>query len=562
MRILFINRHTGTSTLPLASACLAAMLEENFPGMVDCPILELIPGFSLPETAEKIIAIKPDLIALTLYSWSRNDLLSLSDTLVDTFGSNPPPIIAGGPEVTADPFSIQNHPSISLAVSGEGEEAVREIAEKLLSLPPEKHSEALTGFPSPFSKPVPDNLDTLPSPWDAAALRGRKYQDTVWELTRGCPFNCHFCFESKGSGRVRHKSLRRAEEELKQLQERGTENVFLLDPTFNASPRRAKELLKLFITRAPELRYHMEVRTEFLDEEQAELYAELDCTLQIGLQTAHRDVARKIGRPFSPEKFRENLLPLHEYGVPYGLDLIYGLPGDRFEGFRESLDFALECAPNHLDIFPLSVLPGTRLRETAGRLGLIYRKEAPYTVTGSSTGDKEGFTPEQLTRAETLASAADELYNKGRAVPWFLLCCEILELRPVEIIEAYHNWNTRSSPSTPSRNSEKPDETRRAVNLGRFIHSLAEKSASPQFSDILEDLVVLLTLESALRQGLTISGSLQFTHNPQILSEHLEMGISDVEELSAFVPRQPGSYIPRGGAREGEHSLTFTLLQT
>ena len=266
MRILFINSHTGTRTLPLASACLAASLEYRFGDEVSCPILEPTPGFSVNNTVREILSGKPDLIALTLYSWSRVDLLTLSTALLDAFGDGRPPIIAGGPEVTADPSAIQGHPAIDLAVSGEGEGAIITIVEKLLPLPPEARLTGLADFPAPFTQSAVEDLDTLPSPWTARALAGRTYEDTVWELTRGCPFGCHFCFESKGSGRVRHKSLSRAALELRQLQDRGTGNVFLLDPTFNASPGRAEDLLRLFISQAPELTYHMEVRTEFLDD--------------------------------------------------------------------------------------------------------------------------------------------------------------------------------------------------------------------------------------------------------------------------------------------------------
>ncbi|MCK5735473.1 MAG: radical SAM protein, partial [Spirochaetaceae bacterium] len=379
-----------------------------------------------------------------------------------------------------------------------------------------------------------ENLDNLPSPWKASALKGRKYEDTVWELTRGCPFNCHFCFESKGSDRVRHKSLSQAAVELKQLQKRGTGNIFLLDPTFNASPNRAKELLRLFISQAPELRYHMEVRTEFLDEEQAELYSELGCTLQIGLQTAHSEVARNIGRPFSPEGFQEKLLPLHEYAVPYGLDLIYGLPGDNLEGFRESLDFALSCAPNHLDIFPLSVLPGTRLRETARGLGLEYLKSAPYTVTGRKNKN-HSFSPEDLSLAANLTTAVDELYNKGRAVPWFLLCTDVLKLRPVEIIEAFIRDTEELNPI---------EELEKPSRLRDFIQRLVRDSNQSDFAPLLGDIICLFTLDSACREGLTLPSAITFTFNPQALNEHLEMGISDLEELSAFVPRQAGNYLP------------------
>jgi len=550
MKILFINSHTGTATMPLASACLAAILEREFGRQADCPFLELPPGFPTRATAEKIFAINPNLIALTLYSWSREDLLKLSDAIAETWGPDHPPIIAGGPEVTADPLSIQNRPSINLAVSGEGETAITAIVGKLLPLSRNEYTPALSAFPAPYSQPGAENLDNLPSPFTASALEGRTYEDTVWELTRGCPFNCHFCFESKGSDRVRHKSLSRAAEELRQLQKRDSKNVFLLDPTFNASPERAKELLRLFINRAPELRYHLEVRSEFLDEEQAELYAELGCTLQIGLQTAHPDVARNIGRPFSPETFQEKLLPLHEHEVPYGLDLIYGLPGDSLEGFRESLDFALGCAPNHLDIFPLSVLPGTRLRETAGGLGLLYLEKAPYTVTGSKKGHGlSGFSSDDLKTAVGLNEAVNLLYNRGRAVPWFLLCCEALELRPVEIIEACY----RQKIEKPAE-SQPADEAEYTACLGPFIQKLAVESDRSGIAEILKDIVVLLTVEGAFLQGIPLPMNIMFTYNPSVLYEHLEMGINDIEELLFFVPEKKGSY----SAGTANNRLTFS----
>lgn len=531
MIIHFINQHTGTRTLPLASASLAAALEAQFDTDVSCPILELKPGFDMDETVKEILSVKPDILALTLYSWSRENLLSLAAELLSVYGEDHPLIIAGGPEVTADASGIQNHPAIDLAVSGEGEGALTEIGTKLLPLSPSERFSALHSFPAPFARPAVENLDELPSPWNARAISGRNYEDSVWELTRGCPFNCHFCFESKGSGRVRHKSLERAASELAQLKERGAGNVFLLDPTFNASPSRAKDILRLFIRKAPELRYHMEIRTEFLDEEQAELYGELGCTLQIGLQTAHPEVAAAIGRPFSPDSFMEKLLPLHENDVPYGLDLIYGLPGDSLEGFRQSLDFALSCAPNHLDMFPLSVLPGTRLRETAAGLGLRHLKAAPYTVVGSGI-DGSGFTDSDISEAAKIAEAVDELYNKGRAVPWFLSLAQVLDLKPIEVITAFQG-----------RSDEK--ET---LSVRDFVASLASENMYPRFSEILRDVVGVFAAEN-----MGADESMSFIYNPNILLEHLDMGITDIEELMAFVAKKPGLY--RRGSSTGEQTF-------
>jgi radical SAM superfamily enzyme YgiQ (UPF0313 family) len=151
LKILFLNQHTGTRTMPMASACLASALEERFGDEVDCPIMELGPGFPIESTARKIAELRPDLIALTLYVWSREDLLSLASALPDAYGSNqPPPVIVGGPEVTADPSSIQNHPAVDLAVIGEGEDAVVALMTELLSSPSISTADVMASFPAPL----------------------------------------------------------------------------------------------------------------------------------------------------------------------------------------------------------------------------------------------------------------------------------------------------------------------------------------------------------------------------------------------------------------------------
>ena len=68
-----------------------------------------------------------------------------------------------------------------------------------------------------------------------------------------------------------------------------------------------------------------------------------------------------LHRSFDRERFDHVCRLLNQYGITYGIDLIYALPGDSHETFVASLDYALSQRPNQLDIFPLSVLPGTEL---------------------------------------------------------------------------------------------------------------------------------------------------------------------------------------------------------
>ena len=76
------------------------------------------------------------------------------------------------------------------------------------------------------------------------------------------------------------------------------------------------------------------MRSEFIDAEMARLFARLNCSLQIGLQSADPRVHKEVRRIFSPSDFMAKVALLNEAGAIFGFDLIYGLPGDTLRGFR------------------------------------------------------------------------------------------------------------------------------------------------------------------------------------------------------------------------------------
>jgi len=510
MKILFCNQHTGSGTYPLASAALAAALERGFSGTIACPILELAPDFSHKEVIQRLQEESIDLVALSLYTWSLTSLLELAQELKERYPDIP--VIAGGPEVTANPLNFASLDYLDLCLPGEGEDSLlRLLKDQESSERPLK--DFLKEQPNPYPRGQVEDLDALPSPFQASHLKGKPYGDMLWELTRGCPFKCHFCFESKGDGQIRGKSLSIIQEELQELLDRKATEIFILDPTFNYKPQRAKEILRLFIAKAPDLHYHIEVRSEFLDEEQAQLFSQLQCSLQIGLQSAHPHITTKIGRPFDPQDFQDKLYLLHEAGVPYGIDLIYGLPGDTLEGFYESLDFALSCAPNHLDVFPLAVLPGTRLAETAQELGLRYTPAPPYLVE-----DRQGFTREDLDKAGGITQKINILYNQGKGVTWFGYLMETLGTAPLEALKGYSLTGADT-----------------LEEIRSFTAHLCLKTGQETYSHLLQDAVTLLFALNEEDQAPLLE---YCRFQPEVLWENLEQGITDPDELLFFTPKR------------------------
>ncbi len=439
LHLVTIHAMPSAQAVPLAAAFLKAYLDgrpdpkQTF--TVTCA--EHFSGTPLEQISREVVAVAPDVVGFPVYLWNRADCC----TLVSRLRQQCPQLllIGGGPEATADPAGLLQQAPFDLLVVGEGELTMGELLDRLADNQP------LAGLPGTarlvegglqlVPRPKVEDLAILPSPCLAGLLDDHISNGMVWQLSRGCPYACEFCYDGMGDRKVRRYPLERLEAELDYLVARGAAQVFALDSTFNTDKQRAKALLRLIRDRAPGVHFHFEVRHELLDKEQAQLFAELTCSLQIGLQSADPDVAGGVGRTFDREDFRRKVMLLNDSGATFGFDLIYGLPGDSLDRFREGLNFALSLYPNHLDIFPLSVLPGTALGNKAAAIGLKHLAGPPYTLLESPS-----FPAADMAAARRLGAASDILYSRGKAVAWFNGVSRGLKLQPVELLERFGDW--------------------------------------------------------------------------------------------------------------------------
>jgi hypothetical protein len=406
-------------------------------------------------------------------------------------------LFAGGPEATADPYGLIAEAGLDFAIAGEGEGPIARALAAILS------GEALGDIPgvvlpvpsgpgvseaaTPASCAPPEDPAALPSPWllgviDPEACAG----DVVWELSRGCPFRCAYCYESKGASGARPFPMERIEAELALFVRSGVRYAFVLDPTFDADAKRAGGILDLFRAKAPGIRWKFEVRAELLEKGLVRRFAALDCSLQIGLQSARRETLEAVGRPgFDRREFARRIATLARAGVTFGLDLIYGLPGDGLPDFEEAVDFALGLEPNHLDIFPLALLPGTELAERAGEFGIEADPGPPYLVRATRE-----LPPEGVAGAAALAAACDRFYTAGRAVGWFRAALGPLRARPSALLRDYWSW--LATRGAPSRDVSRQEASRavEAEQLG-FLDAVYGASGLAALLPALHDLVRL-----------------------------------------------------------------------
>ncbi|KAB0669427.1 radical SAM protein [Oryzomonas sagensis] len=435
MRITLVSLHPAPSpqAIPLANAFLKGCAADTG---VDIHLEDFFVGDDTLECARNLAERQPAAIGFSLYVWNRAACLAIA---AEVRRRMPRVLLfAGGPEVTADPHGVLDGSSLDLVIVGEGEKPFAALCTRLAGNAPLEGIPGilLPGAATPFAPAAPlADLDAIPSPYLGGLLDYGRYPGILWQLSRGCGFTCDFCFDSRGQHGVRRFSLERIESELRHFAKGGVAQVFVLDSTFNQDLKRAKAILKLIKRIAPGIHFHFEVRSEFIDRELATLFSQITCSLQIGLQSADSHVLRGVGRSFRPDDFAARTNLLNESGATFGFDLIYGLPGDTLAGFRRSLDFALALYPNHLDIFPLAVLPGTPLAERSAAIGLNHLPQPPYTLLSSPT-----ISADDMTVAQRLATACDIFYTRGKAVAWFNEAVKALKTSPSDFLDLFSQW--------------------------------------------------------------------------------------------------------------------------
>lgn len=432
--------------LPLGAACIASDLKHDIRTAELCNVgliafdpedKEYLANSPTPQAAGQYIASqlkiytkqltqdpleqKAAIYAFSVFVWNR-PVLEAAARILRSEGHI---CIAGGPEVTAAPESFTDFDKV---ITGPGEGKVPGIVAEYIN-----GTNAASQLNSAITATSPI------SPYLDKTLDPTKYGGVLWELARGCPFKCSYCYESKGEKTIRRFSMERIKAELELFAKLKIPQVFVLDPTYNANKKQALELLDLIAKKTPDTFYYFEARAEFIDHQLAQAFTKIPCALQIGLQSGSEAVLQLVNRPFNRKQFLKGIGCLNDAGVTFGLDLIYGLPGETFKSFKQGIDFAISVYPNNLEIFCLSVLPGTDLSDRAEELKLTYETKPPYHIIHTST-----FSEAELAQASKLSQACTWFYNEGRAVPWFNSICHALHARPSVFFEDFYNYANKA----------------------------------------------------------------------------------------------------------------------
>jgi oxygen-independent coproporphyrinogen-3 oxidase len=89
--------------------------------------------------------------------------------------------------------------------------------------------------------------------------------------------------------------------------------------------------------------------------------------ISVGVQSFDTAIRRRHGRRASKEEAVRFLAGIRDRGrVALVIDLLFGLPGQTLEVWREDLRIANDLAPDGIDLYGLNLIPGTPLHRAVG----------------------------------------------------------------------------------------------------------------------------------------------------------------------------------------------------
>lgn len=410
MKILWLDLNSSYAHSSLALPALHAQVKEH--ADYEWEIVSATINENIGMIVDEICRRQPDIIAATCWLFNHEALMHITSRAKALLPDSS--LILGGPEFLGDNEAfLRRNPFVDCVFRGEGEE---EFPRWLACWKSPEQWKDIQGLCWLDAQGIyQDNglarvmaFDQLTNP-EASEFFNWSKPFVQLETTRGCFNTCAFCV-SGGEKPVRTLSIDVIRERLQTIHRHGIKNVRVLDRTFNFNPRRAKELLNLFLEFHPHIRFHLEIHPALLSDE---LKAHLKTLpkgllhLEAGIQSLREPVLEKCRRMGKLDDALEGLQFLCALdNMETHADLIAGLPLYRLNEIFEDIRTLAEYQAGEIQLESLKLLPGTEMRRNAEELGISYAPFPPYEVLRT-----DDINTGELQVARRLSRLLDAFYN-------------------------------------------------------------------------------------------------------------------------------------------------------
>lgn len=300
---------------------------------------------------------RPDLAGISFMTMYAPRAYALADRIRKQRGLT---VVLGGAHPTALPDEAIEH--ADCVVRGEAE----------LVLPKLLTHGRIEGV---IDQEPPRDLDALPLPargqldldfYAAAdeALAGFSYRTLGVITSRGCPFDCTFCINSKRDARLRFHSADRVIEEIRYLVDHHKiESVAFYDELMATDTGRFKAICeKMIAEKLDWLRWECQMHARTVKPDVLALMKQAGCIqVAIGFESGSQTMLDRIQKHVTIEQNIEAACRVREASLRLRGCFIIGIPGETREDIEKTQEFIKSAKVDFVSIHYLTPYPGTAL---------------------------------------------------------------------------------------------------------------------------------------------------------------------------------------------------------
>jgi radical SAM superfamily enzyme YgiQ (UPF0313 family) len=442
MKILFIYPNSESQVgFNYGVACLAAELKQHGHQVAFWQLCEDIEP--LPDEARVAAVLheaQPDLIGFSVVT---NQWQLTAEVARWCRRRSAAPLICGGVHATLSGEDVLKSGLFDYIMIGESEGALLEFVD-LLEQRKDVRSVSNLGYLDDSGAPVINPVRPLP---DLAALPRKDYDIFDFQriidakhgwvglmASRGCPFNCTYCFNHtmvkkyrkdldcsfKGLNYIRHHSINQLIDEIRYLEShyRNITMYIFDDDLFTYDMAYVVEFCKQY-RKVSQMPFVVNGHVGFWDEPRAKALAEAGCKIvKFGVESGSPRIRKQVmHRHTSNEKIKEAIEITHRYGMHSSCFLMIGLPDETPDDVMQTIKLMADALPGRFRWTFFYPFPGTEAYDIAEAGGYIdrYKFETLVNFTDESCLD---FGAEHNLYLEKL----------GKIFPWFVNAYSQLEV--------------------------------------------------------------------------------------------------------------------------------------
>jgi len=413
------------------------------------------------DVEHKVSQFKPDIICYSVMTGEQKEYLVINGKLKEKFRFIS---FFGGPHPTF--FSgIINDGGVDVICIGEGDRAIVELADAL-----DKHApyalipnlwvkisrdDKIEIIKNPMAR-FPDNLDGYPFPDRELIYKFTAYRDNPikhFMVSRGCPYDCSYCFnkaysdiQHKDSKRIRMRSVQNVIREIKDtVSKYPTKLVYFQDDIFLLDKNWLREFAEVYREEI-NLPYHCHVRANLVTEESIKLLKDSNCySVHIAAESGDETIRNEVlNRNMTEKEIIKASDILRQYEIKFMIQNMIGLPTETIRDAIKTLELNIKCKPTYAWASIFQPYPGTRIAKFCEEKGLLndisiddihdnFFDDTPFNLP-----DKHKFI--NLQRLFAIIVENPILYHTGL---YNILIDQPLEKTDKLYKQAYHEFRNR-----------------------------------------------------------------------------------------------------------------------